>query len=71
MIGFLAETVTAAPSDFAPVLDALTSQISIGSVVSVIAAVIGAGIGLVFLWWGVRKAVRAIMAAFKSGKLKF
>lgn len=57
-------------SDWSAVLDALTAQISVSSVVGVIAAVIGAGIGLVFMWWGVRKLIRAIMSAFKSGKLR-
>lgn len=27
-------------------------------------------IGLVFLWWGIRKTVAAIMSAFKKGKLR-
>ena len=48
----------------------MTDQISVGTVVGVIAAAIGAGIGLVFMWWGVRKLVRVLMSAFKSGKLK-
>lgn len=58
-------------SDWSAVLDALTAQISVSSIVGVIAATITAGIGLVFMWWGVRKLVRAVMGAFKSGKLKF
>lgn len=62
-------TVTA--SDWKPVIDALTSQISVQTVVAVIAAVVTACIGLVFMWWGVRKGSKALMSAFKSGKLKF
>ena len=58
-------------SQFSSVLDSLTSQISVGTILGVITATIGAGIGLVFMWWGVRKLVRAVMSAFKSGKLKF
>lgn len=57
-------------SDWSSVLSAMTDQISVGTVVGVIAAAIGAGIGLVFMWWGVRKLVRVLMSAFKSGKLK-
>ena len=52
------------------VLDALTAQISVSSVVGVIATTVTAGIGLVFMWWGVRKLIRALMSAFRSGKLK-
>lgn len=52
------------------VLDALTAQISVPTVVGVIAATITAGISLVFMWWGVRKLVRSLMSAFRSGKLK-
>lgn len=58
------------PDAWASVLSALTGQISVTTVVGVIASVIGAGIGLVFMWWGVRKLVRTLMSAFKSGKLK-
>lgn len=58
------------PSDWSSVLTAMTSQISVGTIVGVIAAVIGAGIGLVFMWWGVRKLIGVIMNAFRKGKLK-
>lgn len=57
-------------SDWAEVLTAMTGQISVSTIVGVIAATITAGIGLVFMWWGVRKLVRSLMAAFRSGKLK-
>lgn len=58
-------------AQFSSVLDSLTSQISVSTILGVITATIGAGIGLVFMWWGVRKLVRAVMSAFKSGNLKF
>lgn len=58
-------------SDWASVITAMTGQISVSTVVGVLATVVGAGIGLVFMWWGVRKASRSLMAAFRSGKLKF
>ena len=53
------------------VLTAMTSQISVTTVVGVLASCVGAGIALVFMWWGVRKTARVLMAAFRSGKLKF
>lgn len=69
MVAFDSAT-TVGPDAWASVLSALTGQISVTTVVGVIASVIGAGIGLVFMWWGVRKLVRTLMGAFKSGKLK-
>lgn len=57
------------PTDWAPIITAMTGQISVSTVVGVIASAIGAGIGLVFMWWGGRKAVRTLMAAFRKGKV--
>lgn len=57
------------PSAWADVMTAFTGQISVEQVVLVLAASATACIGLVFLWWGVRKAARALMAAFKKGKM--
>lgn len=57
-------------ADWASVLSAMTGQISVATIVGVLAATITAGVGLVFMWWGVRKLVRSLMAAFRSGKLK-
>lgn len=53
------------------VLTAMTSQISVTTVVGVLASCVGAAIALVFMWWGVRKTARVLMAAFRNGKLKF
>lgn len=60
-------TVTA--SDWAPVITKLTAQISVSTIIAALATFMAAGIGLVFMWWGLRKAVRTIMAAFRKGKL--
>ena len=60
-------TVTSA--DWASVITSLTEQISVSTVVEVLATVGGACVGLAFMWWGVRKAVYALMAAFKKGKV--
>lgn len=51
------------------VIDALTAQISVSTVVGVLASVVAACVGLAFMWWGLRKAVRALMSAFKKGKV--
>ena len=56
-------------SDFQTVIDALTAQVSVSTVVAVIAGGMAACVGLAFMWWGVRKLIRMIMAAFKKGKV--
>lgn len=61
-------SVTAA--DWASVIQAMTSQISVSTVVGVLATLVTAGIGLVFLWWGVRKAVGSLMGSFRSGRIR-
>ena len=57
-------------SDWASVINAMTSQISVSTVVGVLATLVTAGIGLVFLWWGVRKAVGSLMGSFRSGRIR-
>ena len=58
-------------ADFQPVLDSLTGTITVSGVVATMAGVLGAAVGFVFMWWGLRKLSRVMMSAFKSGKLKF
>lgn len=52
------------------VLSSLTAEISVGSIVGVLATVATAVVGIVFMWWAVRKASSALMAAFKKGKVR-
>ncbi len=63
-----AGTVTA--SDWAAVITAMTGQISVSTVVATLATLVTAGIGLVFMWWGVRKAVGSLMGSFRSGRIR-
>lgn len=65
----VATPVTAA--DWSSVITAMTSQISVSTVVGVLATIMTAGIGLVFMWWGVRKAVASLMNTLRSGRIKF
>lgn len=73
LLKFLATGGTTAigPDAWNELLTTLTGQISVTTVVGVLASVVGAAIGLVFMWWGVRKLARTLMAAFRSGKLRF
>lgn len=57
-------------SDWSSVISAMTGQISVSTVVGVLATLVTAGIGLVFMWWGVRKAVGSLMGSFRSGRIR-
>ena len=56
-------------TDFQSVITALQNQISVSTVVGVLAVAAGAAVGLAFMWWGVRKLTRVLMSAFKKGKV--
>lgn len=62
-------TAAVTASDWESVITAMTGQISVATIVGVMATIVAACIGIVFMWWGVRKAVRALMAAFRKGKI--
>lgn len=71
MMSLIASASTAvSPDAWSSVMEALTAQINVPAVIAVLAGLVTAGIGLVFMWWGVRKAVRSLMAAFRSGRIK-
>lgn len=57
-------------SDWASVITAMTGQVSVSTVVATLATLVTAGIGLVFMWWGVRKAVGSLMGSFRSGRIR-
>lgn len=63
-------TTVVTASDWASVISAMTGQISVSTVVATLATLVTAGIGLVFLWWGVRKAVGSLMGSFRSGRIR-
>lgn len=69
MGGIPLEATVVTSSDWQSVLTVLQNQISVSTVVEVLAVVVGACVGLAFMWWGVRKVTRALMSAFKKGKV--
>ena len=60
---------TIGSSAFSSVIDAVKTQVSVSTVVEVLAYAAGIAIALVFMWWGVRKVARMIMGAFCKGRL--
>lgn len=69
IIGSTTSNVTAA--DWSKVITDVTAQYSVSEIVTVMSTIVVAGIGFVFLWWGARKAYRAIMSAVRRGKTGF
>ena len=69
MPGFLTESVVVDAATFQPVIDALQTQISAANVTAVLAVAVGACVGLVFMWWGIRKVSSMLMWAFKRGRI--
>lgn len=63
-------TTVVTANDWASVITAMTGQISVATVVATLATLVTAGIGLVFMWWGVRKAVGSLMGSFRSGRIR-
>lgn len=63
------ETTAISSSAFTSVITALQEQISVATIVEVLAVAAGVAVGLAFMWWGVRKLTRVLMSAFKKGKV--
>lgn len=63
-------TSTVSYSDFSSVINAISAELNVSTVTGVLAAAIPVCIGLVFMWWGVRKVSRMLMGAFKKGRLR-
>lgn len=55
---------------FKSVIDAITAQVSVANIVSVLAAAAAIAITFVFMWWGVRKVTRMVMGSARSGSIK-
>lgn len=55
--------------DFSTVIASMLDQMKVTTAVSVISLIVTACISLVFMWWGIRKISRALIDAFKKGKI--
>lgn len=63
----MAEAISS--SSFSGVITAITGQLSVSTVAEVLTYAAGIAIALVFFWWGVRKALRVLMSAFRKGRM--
>lgn len=66
---FAAEVASVSYTDFESIITNLQNQISVSTIVGILATLASVCVGLVFLWWAVRKVVSALMSAFRNGKL--
>ena len=55
-------------SSFSGIITTITGQISVSTVAEVLTYAAGIAIGLVFFWWGVRKAISVLMSAWRKGR---
>lgn len=55
--------------DFSPITTALTTAITPGDVISVLASVVGVGLVFVLMWFGVRKLIKIFKNAVTKGKM--
>lgn len=51
------------------VISTLTGQFSVENIVPVLSTAAAAAVVLAFMWWGIRKVVKIIMAAFRKGRV--
>lgn len=65
----VAEGAVVGSDAWAPVVTAITGQISVANIMAAIASAAVVAIGFVFAWWGLRKVVRMIMGAFRKGRI--
>lgn len=66
---FLTATSPVSFADFESIFTGLTAQINVASIIAVLGGVLAACVGMVFMWWGVRKIARMVMSAFQKGKV--
>lgn len=68
-IALATQSGTVSYSDFSSIITALTGQISVSTIVEVIAAIIAITVGIGFAWWGARYGTRKLMGSLKGGKV--
>lgn len=56
-------------TELSTIINTITGSINVTSIVGMIAAMITACIGIVFMWWAIRKGIRVIMSAVRKGRV--
>lgn len=66
----LGEAASTTTLDFSAFVTALTNLINPTMTLTVISAIVGAGMGFVLMWFGIRKAINCFGSALFKGKLR-
>lgn len=56
-------------TELSTIIATVTDTLNVSSIVGMIAAMITACIGIVFMWWGIRKGIKVIMSAVRKGRV--
>lgn len=56
--------------DFSSFITALTGAVTPEQILTILASVIGVGMGFVLMWFGVKKIIKMFKSAFENGKIK-
>lgn len=56
--------------DISGLITAMSGSVGPGDVVTMIGAIVAAGMGFVLVWFGARKGVKAFQDALRTGKIK-
>lgn len=56
-------------TELSTIINTITGSINVQSIVTMIAAMITACIGIVFMWWAIRKGIKVIMSAVRKGRV--
>lgn len=68
--GTAMDTMATMATTLQPLITAMTSSITPGQIVTVLAAIVGVGMTFVLMWFGARKLKSIFTAAVTRGKIK-
>lgn len=63
------ETATSMVDIIEPLTEAVTSSITPGQIIAILAGVVGVGMTFVLMWFGVRKLISIFRKAVTKGKI--
>lgn len=67
--GDSANDASAAVSAISSGFSQITGTLKISNLIAVLGVALGSAVAFFFFWWGIRKVVRAVTAAFKKGRI--
>lgn len=68
-ISYSAGFYTLTEKSILPIVHGVTDQVNVNLIIKVVLSVFGISIGIVFLFFGLRKVLRMIMSAYRKGRV--